>query len=71
MVLIKQIQLSLNSIIPLAFELPPNAPPLFNNDGSLHWEQWSYSNWDNPISGKYNPFETKVQNLIIQLRSFP
>lgn len=55
------------SIIPLAFELPPNAPPLFNNDGSLHWEQWSYSNWDNPISGKYNPFETKVQNLITNL----
>lgn len=55
------------SILPLAYELPPNAPPLYNNDGSLHWEEWTYSDWDNPLAEKYNPSENNVQNLIANM----
>src|SRR5690606_10055602 len=46
---------------------PPNAPQLYNEDGSLHWEQWSYSDWANPLAGMYNPTEGHVQNLIASL----
>ena len=55
------------SILPLAYELPPNAPPLYNTDGSLHWEEWTYSDWDNPLAEKYNPSENNVQNLIANM----
>src|SRR5690606_38809984 len=51
-------------IMPLAFELPPNAPALYNEDGTLHWEEWSYSFWDNPLKEKYNPSNNQMQNLI-------
>src|SRR5690606_31845114 len=56
-----------NSIIRQAYELPPNAPPLYNDDGSLHWEEWTYSSWENPLADKYNPTKGQVQNLIANM----
>src|SRR5690606_31777660 len=39
-----------NQFISEALRLPPNAPPLYNEDGSLHWEEWKYSSWNNPLA---------------------
>ena len=50
-----------------AFSLPPNAPPIFNDDGSLHWEGWSEAGWDNPFSGFFDTSSTKSDNLISNL----
>lgn len=36
--------------ISTALILPPNAPDLYNDDGSLHWKEWEYSDWDNPLA---------------------
>lgn len=49
------------------FFIPPNAPRLFNEDGSLHWEEWSEAGWSNPFEGFYNRSETKNNNLISNL----
>ena len=40
-----------STFISTAYSLPPNAPPLYNDDGSIHWEEWMYSSWNNPIAG--------------------
>jgi TonB-linked SusC/RagA family outer membrane protein len=37
-------------VLNTALALPPNAPALFNEDGSLHWEEWDYSGWANPMA---------------------
>lgn len=39
-----------SNFISTAYSLPPNAPPLYNDDGSINWEDWTYSSWDNPIA---------------------
>jgi len=39
-----------NQFISEALKLPPNAPSLYSEDGSLHWEEWEYSSWDNPMA---------------------
>jgi TonB-linked SusC/RagA family outer membrane protein len=53
--------LSLNSSVS---RLPPNAPEIFNDDGSLNWEDWALAGLDNPLEGYYNISETKTNNLI-------
>lgn len=55
---------SLNSA---AFILPPNAPAIFNPDGSLNWEEWGAANLENPYKGFYNTTDTKSNNLISNL----
>lgn len=50
-----------------AFYLPPNAPQIFNEDGSLHWERWAEAGWNNPIEGFFNTSTTKTNNLISSL----
>ena len=52
---------SLNSA---TFLLPPNAPSIFNNDGSLNWEDWGEANLDNPLKGYFNATNTESNNLI-------
>ena len=47
-----------------AFTLPPNAPVLYNNDGSLNWEN---STWDNPFAALENDSRTSVKNLVANL----
>ena len=46
-----------------AFQLAPNAPHLFNDDGSLHWEEWSDAGLDNPLAGFHNTSATRGQTL--------
>uniref|UniRef100_UPI0030D91984 SusC/RagA family TonB-linked outer membrane protein n=1 Tax=Zunongwangia profunda TaxID=398743 RepID=UPI0030D91984 len=44
--------------------LPPNAPEIFNEDGSLAWELWERANLDNPLKGYFNESNTQTNNLI-------
>lgn len=50
-----------------ARNLPPNAPVLFNEDGSLNWEDWALAGLDNPLAGYHNVSETKTNNLVSSL----
>lgn len=45
--------------------LPPNAPPLLDENGNLNWEQNTSgaSTWTNPLSYLRNPYEARVKNL--------
>jgi TonB-linked SusC/RagA family outer membrane protein len=48
----------------LSFEaraLPPNAPVLYNSDGSLNWEN---NTWQNPLRNLAAKFESKTNDLI-------
>ena len=45
------------------FSLPPNAPSVFNEDGSLHWEEWAQAGLNNPLEGFYNNSETRTNSL--------
>src|SRR5690606_36442547 len=55
---------AVNKIVESAFSLPPNAPPLYNNDGSLKWDEWGLFNWDNPLASKYTSVDAEVHNLL-------
>src|SRR5690606_22458862 len=37
---------AVNKIVENAYILPPNAPPLYNKDGSLNWDEWGLVNLD-------------------------
>jgi TonB-linked SusC/RagA family outer membrane protein len=41
--------------------LPPNAPALFNSDGTLNWEN---ETWENPLRNLNAKFESKTNDLI-------
>ncbi|MEG9328984.1 SusC/RagA family TonB-linked outer membrane protein [Salinimicrobium catena] len=56
-----------NSLSVEAFYLPPNTPQIFNEDGSLHWEEWGNAGMDNPFGGFFNESRTKSNNLISNL----
>jgi len=56
--------LNLNSSVYL---LPPNAPAIFNDDGTLNWEDWGEAGLDNPFKGYYNTSTTQTNNLISNL----
>ncbi|HUH26916.1 SusC/RagA family TonB-linked outer membrane protein [Gelidibacter sp.] len=47
-----------------AFSLPPNAPAIYNDDGSLNWEK---STWENPFASLKNVSHTTVKNLVANL----
>ena len=47
--------------------LPPNAPKVFNEDGSLYWEDWLAAGLSNPLQGYFNESTTKTNNLISNL----
>lgn len=49
------------------FTLPPNAPPIFNEDGGLHWEEWASAGLNNPFTGYFNTSETESNNLLSSL----
>lgn len=44
--------------------LAPNAPEIYKADGSLNWEN---STWTNPLAGVYSRFVTKTDNSITNL----
>ncbi|MBC9795372.1 SusC/RagA family TonB-linked outer membrane protein [Sinomicrobium sp. FJxs] len=51
-----------------AYQLPPNAPRLYNEDGSLHWEEWGYSRVDdNPLAEQNSITVGQVNNLVANL----
>ncbi|MBW2962914.1 SusC/RagA family TonB-linked outer membrane protein [Mesonia aestuariivivens] len=50
-----------------AFQLPPNAPELYLDDGSLNWEAWSEAGLTNPLEGIFNSSTTQARNLITNL----
>ena len=49
------------------FTLAPNAPAIFNNDGSLNWEDWGNAGLDNPLAGYFNSSRTQSNNLVSSL----
>jgi len=55
-----------------ARSLPPNAPALYNSDGSLNWENGT---WDNPLRNLAAKFESKtgdlVANAVLSYELFP
>ncbi|WP_417369102.1 SusC/RagA family TonB-linked outer membrane protein [Gelidibacter japonicus] len=53
--------LSLGSSV---FTLPPNAPIVFNPDGSLNWEEWSAAGIANPLEGYFNYSITQTNRFI-------
>ncbi len=55
---------SSNSFVRNAFSLPPNAPAIYNPDGSLNWEN---STWDNPLALLERDGRTESQNLVSNL----
>jgi TonB-linked SusC/RagA family outer membrane protein len=62
-------QLPQKDITSSALSLAPNAPKLFNADGSLNWEPiisggGTVSTWINPLSYLQNNYNTRANNLI-------
>ncbi|MHA7831835.1 MAG: SusC/RagA family TonB-linked outer membrane protein [Flagellimonas sp.] len=49
------------SLVTKAFALAPNAPELYNDDGSLNWEN---STWTNPLADFEKKYESKASTLI-------
>ena len=47
--------------------LPPNAPDLFNEDGSPNWEDWSVGNLTSPLEGYANTNLITTNNFISNL----
>ncbi|MBZ9650866.1 SusC/RagA family TonB-linked outer membrane protein [Psychroflexus montanilacus] len=52
------------SFVSNALLLPPNAPALYNEDGSLNWED---STWTNPLAETLNRSNAKTQQLVSNL----
>ena len=48
----------------LTLLLPPNAPNVFNENGSLNWEDWEVAGFNNPLEGYFNTINKHTQNLI-------
>lgn len=57
-----------NALQTMAFNLAPNAPRIFNEDGSLHWEEWQKAGIENPFQGFHNTSEMKTNSFISNLQ---
>lgn len=55
------------SLISSALQLPPNAPSIYNTDGTLNWVDWEYSAWDNPMAGLYNTSKARSNTIVSNL----
>ncbi|GGG46338.1 SusC/RagA family TonB-linked outer membrane protein [Christiangramia forsetii] len=55
------------SLGPSVYLLPPNAPTIFNPDGSLNWEDWSNAGIDNPLEGYFNFSDIQTKSLIANI----
>ena len=49
------------NLINYALSLPPNGPAIYQGDGRLNWEDWT---WGNPFSELYKPQEIKINSLL-------
>jgi TonB-linked SusC/RagA family outer membrane protein len=49
-----------------AINLAPNAPFLYNSDGTLNWEPLANGNstWTNPLSNKFRNYSNNTKNLL-------
>lgn len=47
-----------------AFSLPPNAPELFTDEGTINWDEWAEAGLYNPLAGFYNDSKTLTNALI-------
>ncbi|WP_416441477.1 SusC/RagA family TonB-linked outer membrane protein [Leeuwenhoekiella sp. A16] len=52
------------NFVHMALTLPPNAPELYNADGSLNWADGS---WTNPMAGLNRPQDIKTNSLLANL----
>lgn len=50
-----------------AFKLPPNAPNLYLDDGSLNWSDWGEAGLAHPLEGVFNTSNIEARNLITNL----
>jgi TonB-dependent starch-binding outer membrane protein SusC len=63
-------QLFIGSVLSSALTLPPNAPNLYNNDGSLNWARYDIAGdvqrhtWTNPVSFFKNTQNTTTRNNV-------
>jgi TonB-dependent starch-binding outer membrane protein SusC len=58
-------QLPQSDLTRAAITLAPDAPPLYNKDGSINWALSSGSaTWQNPLASNYNTYQNKGYNLI-------
>ncbi len=55
---------SSDNFVETALNLAPNAPALYNDDGSLNWEN---SSWDNPLAALESKGQTVSNNLVANL----
>jgi len=55
------------SLISFPFSIPPNAPSVLNQDGSLNWDDWLAVGQNNPLSGYFNNTTSRVNNFIANL----
>ena len=53
--------------IPNATKLAPNAPPIFNSDGSLDWADWLPTGNGNPFYTLFQPYTAKTSLLAVNL----
>lgn len=47
-----------------ALTIPPNAPPIYKEDGSLNWDNWVV---DNPLAVLKQPQNIKTDNLVVNM----
>ena len=59
-------QLPFSDMTATALRLAPDAPPLYNADGSLNWHPNSLgaSSWDNPLAYAIATYQNKTNNLL-------
>ncbi len=55
-----------NDFTSQAIKLAPNAPEIYNSDGTLNWQPnpSGTSSWDNPLANMYYTYTNKTTNLI-------
>jgi len=64
-------QLPLADPSAVAYELAPNAPPLYNRDGTLNWAPnlaGTSSTWTNPLAALDNRYQNKTDNIVNNLQ---
>ncbi len=59
-------QLPRSDLTSTSIWLEPNAPSLYNADGSLNWMPTASGNstWDNPLASLYRTYQNKTTNLL-------
>jgi TonB-linked SusC/RagA family outer membrane protein len=56
--------LPIQDLTTTALSLPPNAPRLYNDDGTLNWENSTWPSYTNPMTYKIIKYSVHTQNLI-------